>query len=74
MKRFSLYLVNDVLHNRPGVLADNANATITMNKSTFNDIITKKSTGLKKVLAGEIKIEGSKKDYADFQKMVETPF
>lgn len=70
----SLYLENDVLHNRPGVVSERANATITMNKSTFNDIITKKSTGLKKMLAGEIKIEGSKSDYSDFQNMTEQPF
>ncbi|MFK7981174.1 MAG: alkyl sulfatase C-terminal domain-containing protein, partial [Saprospiraceae bacterium] len=70
----SLYLVNDVLHNRMGVLADNPNATITMNKSVFNDILTKKTTGLKQVLAGNITIQGSKSDYADFQKMVGTPF
>ena len=70
----SLYLKNDVLHNRPGVLADNPNATITMNRSVFNDIITKKSTGLKKLLSGDIKIEGNRGDYSDFQKMIETPF
>lgn len=70
----SLYLVNEVLHNRLGVLADNPNATVTMNKSVFNDILTKKTTGLKQVLAGNIKIEGNKSDYADFQKMVEKPF
>jgi len=73
-EQISLYLVNDVLHNRPGVLAENPNATITMNKSVFNDVVTKKTTGLKKVLSGEIKIEGSKSDYADFQKMVGKPF
>ena len=70
----SLYLKNDVLHNRPGILADNPNATITMNRSVFNDIITKKSTGLKKLLSGNIKIEGNRGDYSDFQKMIETPF
>lgn len=70
----SLYLANDVIFNRPGILADNANATITMNKSTFNEIITKKSSGLKKMLSGEIKIEGSKSDYSDFQEMIEEPF
>jgi alkyl sulfatase BDS1-like metallo-beta-lactamase superfamily hydrolase len=73
-EHISIYLVNDVLHNRPGVLAENPNATITMKKSTFNDIITQKSTGLAKLLAKEIKIEGSRSDYSDFQKMVETPF
>ena len=36
----SLHLMNQVLHNRPGVLADKPNATITMNRSIFNDIIT----------------------------------
>lgn len=70
----SLYLVNDVLHNRPGVLAVNPNATITMNKSIFNEIILQKTTGFKKVLSGDIKIEGNRNDYSDFQKMVETPF
>lgn len=73
-EKISLYLVNDVLHNRPGVLAENPNATITMNKSVMNDILTKKTTGLKQVLAGNIKIEGNRGDYADFQKMVGTPF
>ncbi len=70
----SLYLVNEVLHNRPGLLAENPTATITMNRSVFNAIITKKTTGLKKVLSGDIKIEGSKSDYTDFQSMIEAPF
>jgi len=70
----SLYLVNEVLHNRMGVLAENPNATVTMNKSVFNDILTKKTTGLKQVLAGNITIEGNRSEYADFQKMVEQPF
>lgn len=70
----SIYLVNDVLHSRPGILAKNANATITMNKSIFNDIITQKTTGLKKVLSGDIKIEGNRSDYADFQEMIAKPF
>jgi alkyl sulfatase BDS1-like metallo-beta-lactamase superfamily hydrolase len=70
----SLYLVNEVLHNRPGVFAPNANATITMNRSVFNDIITKKTTGLRKVLTGDIKIEGSRSDYSDFQGMIESDF
>jgi len=73
-EQISLYLVNDVLHNRPGILAENPNATITMNKSVMNDILTKKTTGLKKVMSGEIKIEGNRSDYADFQQMVGTPF
>lgn len=73
-EKISLYLINDVLHNRPGVLAENPNATITMNKSVMNDILTKKTTGLKQVMSGNIKIEGNRGDYADFQKMVGTPF
>lgn len=73
-EQISLYLVNDVLHNRPGVLAENPNATITMNKSVMNEILTKKTTGLKQVLSGNITIEGNKGEYADFQKMVGTPF
>ena len=64
----SLHLVNEVLHNRLGVLAENPNATITMNRSVFNEIITKKTTGLKKMLSGDIKIEGSKSDYGRFSK------
>ena len=70
----SLYLENQVLHNRLGVLAENPNATITMNKSTFNEIITKQSSGTKKYLMGEVVIEGNRDDYSDFQSMVEKPF
>ena len=70
----SIYLINEVLHNRPGVFAPDANATITMNRSVFNDIITQKTTGLKKLLTGEIKIEGNRSDYTDFQAMIKTPF
>ncbi len=70
----SIYLVNDVLHNRPGILSENATATITLNRSTFNDIITMKTTGLEKIMSGEIKIEGNSMAYADFLKMIETPF
>jgi len=69
-----LYLINQVLHNRPGVLAENANATITMNRSVFNDMITQKASALKKVLSGDIHIAGSQSDYADFQSMIAAPF
>ena len=69
----SLHLVNEVLHNRVGVLAANPNATITMNRSIFNQIVTKKTTGMKKVLSGDIVIKGNKTDNADFQKMMGTP-
>ena len=73
-EKISVFLINEVLHNRPGVLADNPNATITMDRSVFNQIITKKTTGLKKLISGEIKIKGSKKDYSDFQDMIEGDF
>ncbi|MCU0446421.1 MAG: MBL fold metallo-hydrolase [Microscillaceae bacterium] len=73
-QQISLYLENQVLHNRPGVLAENATATITMNKTTFDDIITQKSSGTQKYLFGEIKIEGNRDAYADFQKMISKPF
>ena len=73
-EQISIFLVNDVLHNRPGVLAENPNATITMNRSVFNQIITKKTTGLKKLITGELKIKGSRSDYSDFQEMIEGDF
>jgi len=69
-----LYLVNDVLHNRVGIVADNPTATITMNKSTFNDLLLKKATAKEKMVAGEITLEGDRAAYADFQQMVGTPF
>ena len=70
----SLHLINQVLHNRPGVLAKNPTTTITMNRSIFNDIITNKTTALEKVGSGAILIEGSQSDYADFQGMIADPF
>jgi len=70
----SLYLVNDVLHNRVGVLADNPTASITMDKSTFNDILLKKATAKEKMLGGAITMEGDRVAYADFQSMVAAPF
>ena len=70
----SLYLINQVLHNRPGVLTAKPNATITMNRSVFNDITTNKISALEKVLAGDIQIDGSQSDYTDFQGMIATPF
>ena len=70
----SIYLRNQVLHNRPGVFAEDADATITMNRSVFNDIITQKTTGLRKLMTGEVKIEGNRKAYTDFQAMIKTPF
>ena len=70
----SLYLTNDVLHNRPNVLADVPDATITLNKSVFNDIITARSTGKEKMMSGELKIEGNGQAYADFLTMISTPF
>jgi len=73
-EKISLHLVNDVLHNRVGVLANNPNATITMNRSIFNQIITKKTTGMDMIKSGDIKIEGDGAAYADFQKIVGTPF
>jgi alkyl sulfatase BDS1-like metallo-beta-lactamase superfamily hydrolase len=73
-QQISLYLENQVLHNRPGVLAENPDATITINKTTFNDIITQKSSGTQKYLFGEIKIEGNREAYTEFQKMISKPF
>lgn len=70
----SLYLVNEVLHNRPNILAPDADATITMNKSDFNDILLQRSSPLKKYLSGKVKIEGDRDAYSDFQKIVEKPF
>ena len=70
----SLYLVNDVLHNRVGILADNPTATITMDKSTFNDILLKKATAKEKMMGGAITIDGDRAAYGDFQSMVAAPF
>ena len=70
----SLQLINDVLHNRPGILAENPNATITMNKSIFDQIIMGETTGLRKVISGDINISGNRKEYQDFQNMIKTPF
>jgi alkyl sulfatase BDS1-like metallo-beta-lactamase superfamily hydrolase len=70
----SLHLVNQVLHNRPGVLDEKPNTTITMNRSVLNQILTQQTTGLKKVLSGEITIEGNSGDYSDFQKMLAVDF
>ncbi|MEM6805795.1 MAG: alkyl sulfatase dimerization domain-containing protein [Bacteroidota bacterium] len=70
----SLYLVNEVLHNRPGILAENPNTTISMNRSVFNDILLKKTSAFKKFMTGDIKIEGNRDDYSDFQGMIESPF
>jgi alkyl sulfatase BDS1-like metallo-beta-lactamase superfamily hydrolase len=70
----SLYLTNDVLHNRPNFLADTPDATITLNKSTFNEIITFRSTGKEKIMSGELRIEGNAQAYADFLNMISTPF
>lgn len=70
----SLYLVNEVLHNRPGVLAKNPNTTITMDRSVFNDILIKRTSAFKKFITGDIKIEGNRDEYSDFQAMIESPF
>ena len=73
-EEISVFLTNEVLHNRPGALAENPDATITMNRSVFNEIITKKTTGLKKLISGDVKISGSKSAYSDFQDMIEGDF
>ena len=70
----TLYLENEVLHNRMNTLADNPTATITMDKSTFNDILLKKVNAKEKMVDGSIKIEGDIAAYGDFQKMVGAPF
>lgn len=70
----SVYLENEVLFNRMGYLAEEPDATITMNKSIFNKIITKQTSGLKMAMSGDLKIEGNKKAYQDFQDMVSAPF
>lgn len=70
----SLYLENEVLHNRPGVLAENPTATITMDRSVFNDLITNKAIAKDKMVSGEIKIEGNPRAYGDFQQMVAKRF
>ncbi|MEM6380710.1 MAG: alkyl sulfatase dimerization domain-containing protein, partial [Bacteroidota bacterium] len=73
-QQLSLRLENQVLHNRFGYLAENPDATVTLNKSVFNEIITGQVKGWTKVLSGDIKIDGERKKYQDFQSMVETPF
>ena len=70
----SLYLENEVLHNRPGILSKNPTATITMNRSVFNDLLTNKAPAKDKMLSGDIKIEGNQQAYADFQQMVAKRF
>ena len=70
----SIYLEDEVLFNRMGNLADNPDATISMNKSTFNKIITKQATGMELMKSGDLKIAGNAKAYIDFQSMVAEPF
>ena len=73
-QKIHIFIENTVLHNRIGVLGANPNATIEMNKSTFNEILTKESTAVKKITSGELKIKGSVLDYMSFQKIVGEPF
>ena len=73
-ERYTLILENEVLHNRPGVLHKNPNTTVTLNKSILNKILTKQTTGFKMYMSGDVKIEGDRSTYTDFQSMVETPF
>jgi alkyl sulfatase BDS1-like metallo-beta-lactamase superfamily hydrolase len=70
----SVYLEHQILYNRMGILAENPTATITMNKSIFNKIITQQTTGMKMALAGNIKMEGDRQAYQDFQTLVSEPF
>ena len=70
----SLYLENEVLHNRPGILSKNPTATITMNRSVFNDLLTNKASAKDKMRSGDIKIEGNQQAYADFLQMVAKRF
>ena len=73
-QKINIFIENTVLHNRIGILEENPNATIQMNKSTFNEILTKESTAVKKIASGELKIKGSVLDYVSFQKIVGEPF
>ncbi len=73
-QKISLYLEDQILYNRLGVLAEHPNATITMNKTVFNEVITGRASGKKKALLGEIKISGSRSDYQDFQSLISQPF
>lgn len=72
--KISLYLEHEILFNRLGYLSPDADATITMNKSVFNKIITQQKTGVEMVLSGAIKIEGNREAYQEFQQMVNKPF
>ncbi|MEM6722504.1 MAG: alkyl sulfatase dimerization domain-containing protein [Bacteroidota bacterium] len=73
-QQLSIHLENQVMHNRIGYQAPNPDATITLNKAVFNQIITGQAKGWAKVLSGDIKIDGARKKYQDFQSMVEEPF
>ncbi|MEO1437343.1 MAG: alkyl sulfatase dimerization domain-containing protein, partial [Bacteroidota bacterium] len=66
-EKLSIHLENQVMHNRVNYQDPNPDATITLNKSVFNQIITGQSKGWTKVLSGDIKIEGERKKYQDFQ-------
>jgi alkyl sulfatase BDS1-like metallo-beta-lactamase superfamily hydrolase len=73
-EEISLHLQNQVLHNRPGQIAENADATITLDKAVFNQIITGEADARAKLLSGEVTIEGNMPAYADFQQMMAAPF
>ncbi len=73
-EQITVLLVNRVLHNRPDVLSANPTATVTMERTSLNDLITQKTTIQHLMQSGMIKIEGNAQAYFHFLQMVSVPF
>lgn len=56
---YAMTLANSVLNHKKGRLADPADATVALNRSVVDTIITGKATFLGRIIAGDIHVEGS---------------
>lgn len=59
-QKYTLELDHGTLNHMEGVQAENANATITLNRETLNQILLKQKSLKEEIDAGNVKIQGNK--------------
>lgn len=65
-ERFALGVENATLHYSPDKQDPNADASLTLTRTSLNDIILGKSTLEDKIDAGEIQVRGNRKKVDEF--------
>jgi alkyl sulfatase BDS1-like metallo-beta-lactamase superfamily hydrolase len=71
-EKYLLAVEYGTLQYYKGEQAKKANATVTMKRATLNDLIMKKTTLVKAITAGDVKIQGDAKSLQEFLNLLDT--